>query len=141
MEAEYFGFREIWQWVDEIDVTIVFHVLWCIINTRGREFVIIVKTNFFTVELFDDTFHEDSVSRICNLTAVVAFTREIPQSIEWYLVRILIYEDLELHGADPQIGFGELVLNAPPKRTVLYSLLNVGMVKAKTKEHLSENLW
>lgn len=83
--------------------------------------------------MFDDAFHENSVSCIRYLASIVAFTSEIRQSIKRKLVWVFINENLQLHDADAKVRFGELIFDAPAEWSKLYSLLDQSVVEAETE--------
>lgn len=53
---------------------------------------------------------------------------------------VLVQEHLQLHDADPQIGFVELVRDVPSQGSELASLLDGGVEKAQTVQQFLENV-
>jgi len=141
MESINFWLLEIWKRIDVLNISFEFTMLWSIILSRRREFVIIIVENLLVVKVQQDNRHQSSIFIICDSTSIVAFTSKIVNSIKRNSVWVFIDKQVKLKGTNSKIWLVELILDVPSQWTVKLSLLNVSMEETETEKHLSECFW
>jgi hypothetical protein len=103
MESIDFWLLEVWKRIDILNISFEFAVLWSIVLSRRREFVIIIVENLLVIEVQEDDRHQSSVFVICDSTSIVAFTSKIVNSIKRNSVWVFIDEQVKLEGTDSKI--------------------------------------
>jgi hypothetical protein len=117
MESITLRSRESRQGFDVIEVAIIFSVGRREVDTKIREFVVLILVNFFAIEFLENGHHGDSVHLFSYTTSIVALTSKIVEGIKWNFVGIRVDENLQLLSRDSEIRLVELIRLVPSKRT------------------------
>jgi len=99
VQSEDFRLRILGKLVHVVNVSFIVHKLRGIVNSRGRESIVVVK-DFVRKVILQNCRQQQSVLLLRHSASVVALARQILQGIEGHFLWVLVQEHLELLNRD-----------------------------------------